>query len=68
YGGDEAMARVARTVPMGRFGRPSDVADACLVLSSPLTPYVTGAALMVHGGGERPAYLGAVAGDHPGAG
>jgi NAD(P)-dependent dehydrogenase (short-subunit alcohol dehydrogenase family) len=62
YGDDEALARVAATVPMGRLGRPSDVADACLVLSSPLTPYVTGAALRVHGGGERPAYLGAVGG------
>ncbi|HEX6420729.1 MAG TPA: SDR family oxidoreductase, partial [Acidimicrobiales bacterium] len=38
YGDEEAMSRVAQTVPMGRFGRPSDVADACLVLSSPLTP------------------------------
>lgn len=62
YGDDDAVARVADTVPMGRLGRPSDIADACLVLSSPLTPYVTGAALRVDGGGERPAYLGAVEG------
>lgn len=68
YGDEEAMSRVAQTVPMGRFGRPSDVADACLVLSSGLTPYVTGAALVVHGGGERPAYLGAVDRDHRGRG
>ena len=36
---------------------PDDVADACLFLSSPAASYVTGAALPVHGGDERPAYL-----------
>jgi NAD(P)-dependent dehydrogenase (short-subunit alcohol dehydrogenase family) len=59
YGDDEAVARVAATVPLGRFGGPGDVADACLYLASPLAAYVSGAALTVHGGGERPAYLGA---------
>jgi NAD(P)-dependent dehydrogenase (short-subunit alcohol dehydrogenase family) len=62
YGDDAAIARVAATVPAGRLGRPSDVAAACLFLSSPLAPFVTGAALSVHGGNERPAFLGAVEG------
>jgi NAD(P)-dependent dehydrogenase (short-subunit alcohol dehydrogenase family) len=52
-------AAVGRTVPMGRMATPDDVADACLYLASPLAAYVTGAALTVHGGGERPAYLAA---------
>jgi NAD(P)-dependent dehydrogenase (short-subunit alcohol dehydrogenase family) len=52
-------AAVGRTVPMGRMATPDDVADACLYLASPLAAYVTGAAVTVHGGGERPAYLAA---------
>ena len=44
---------------MGRMGTPDDVADACLFLASPAASYVSGAALAVHGGGERPAYLSA---------
>ena len=66
YGDEAAIARVAATVPAGRMGTPDDVAGACLYLSSPLAAYVTGAALSVHGGNERPAYLGAVGGDPPG--
>jgi NAD(P)-dependent dehydrogenase (short-subunit alcohol dehydrogenase family) len=38
---------------------PADVAGACLFLASPLAAYVSGAALLVHGGGERPAFLAA---------
>lgn len=48
---------VAGTVPLGRLGTPDDVADACLFLASPLSSYVSGAALTVHGGGEWPAFL-----------
>jgi NAD(P)-dependent dehydrogenase (short-subunit alcohol dehydrogenase family) len=48
---------VASTVPLGRLATPDDVADACLFLGSPLASYVSGAALLLHGGGEWPAYL-----------
>jgi NAD(P)-dependent dehydrogenase (short-subunit alcohol dehydrogenase family) len=57
YGGTEGIAVVARTVPLGRMATPSDVADACLLLASPLAAYVSGAALALHGGGEWPAFL-----------
>ena len=57
YGGAEGMAAVAATVPLGRFGTPGDMAGICLFLASPLAAYVTGANLVAHGGGERPAYL-----------
>lgn len=60
YGDEASQARVAATVPAGRFGTPGDVAEACLWLSSPASAYVTGAALAVHGGNERPGYLGAL--------
>jgi NAD(P)-dependent dehydrogenase (short-subunit alcohol dehydrogenase family) len=59
YGGPEGMARVAATVPLGRFGTPDDIAGLCLVLASPLAGYVTGANLVAHGGGEWPAFLAA---------
>jgi NAD(P)-dependent dehydrogenase (short-subunit alcohol dehydrogenase family) len=35
-------------------------------LASPLASYVTGATLVVHGGGERPGYLAATNADVPG--
>lgn len=63
YGDEEAQARVASTVPLGRLGTPEDLAQACRWLSSPLASYVSGSAVWVHGGGERPAFLGAVEGD-----
>ena len=62
YGGPEGMERAAATVPLGRMGTPADVAEACLFLSSEAASYVSGANLVVHGGGEPPVYLGAVAG------
>ncbi len=62
YGGAERLARVAATVPAGRFGTPADVADAVVFLASPLSSYVTGANLLLHGGGEWPAFLRAAEG------
>ncbi len=56
YGDDSALAAVAATVPLGRLATPDDVADACLLLCSPLARYVTGANLIVDGGGQLPAY------------
>lgn len=61
YGDAEGQARVAATVPLGRLGTPTDVADACLFLASPLAGWISGAELAVHGGGERPAFLDAAA-------
>ena len=62
YGGGEGVARVAATVPMARFGTPADMADAVAFLASPLAGYVTGADLLLHGGGEWPAFLRAAEG------
>ena len=59
YGDEEGVARVAETVPLKRLGTPSDIAGACLYLASPLASYVSGANLVVHGGGETPAFLSA---------
>lgn len=40
-------------VPLGRFGRPSEIADAVLFLSSPRTGFITGTCLIVDGGQTR---------------
>jgi NAD(P)-dependent dehydrogenase (short-subunit alcohol dehydrogenase family) len=59
YGDAAGVAAVSATVPAGKMASPRDVADVCLLLASPLASYVTGANLLVHGGGERPAFLAA---------
>ena len=58
YGDADAQARVAATIPAGRLGVPADVASACVFLASPAASFISGANLVVHGGGERPAFLG----------
>jgi NAD(P)-dependent dehydrogenase (short-subunit alcohol dehydrogenase family) len=57
YGSDAGIAAVAATIPLERLGTPDDIAGACLFLASPLATWVSGTALVVHGGGERPAFL-----------
>ena len=59
YGDEEGIARVADTVPLKRLGTPNDIAGACLFFASPLAAYVSGANLLLHGGGETPAFLSA---------
>jgi NAD(P)-dependent dehydrogenase (short-subunit alcohol dehydrogenase family) len=59
FGDAGALAEIGRGIPLGRMAVPGDVAGACLFLASPLAAYVSGAALLVHGGGEWPAYLAA---------
>ena len=61
YGDEEGIARVGATVPIGRMAEPADIGDACLLIASPLARYVTGANLLVHGGGERPPFWDAAA-------
>ncbi|WP_116365173.1 SDR family oxidoreductase [Parahaliea mediterranea] len=59
YGDEAGIAAVGATIPLGRMAVPEDIGDACLFLGSPLSSYVSGASLTVHGGGEAPAFLGA---------
>jgi 2-deoxy-D-gluconate 3-dehydrogenase len=47
--GDLAREFVAR-VPLGRWGKPDDIALMALVLVTPLSEYVTGSAFIVDGG------------------
>jgi NAD(P)-dependent dehydrogenase (short-subunit alcohol dehydrogenase family) len=59
YGQDGPTAAVRRTVPLQRLATPEDVAAACLFLASPQAAYVSGSTLLLHGGGEPPAFLAA---------
>lgn len=43
-------AELLARMPLGRWGRPADVAPAALFLCSPLAAYITGAVLPVDGG------------------
>jgi NAD(P)-dependent dehydrogenase (short-subunit alcohol dehydrogenase family) len=64
YGQD--VPKVEATIPAGRFATPRDVAAVCVMLSSSDAAYVTGAELVVDGGGETPAWLNAVVREEPG--
>ncbi|MFN7242786.1 MAG: SDR family oxidoreductase, partial [Dietzia cercidiphylli] len=59
YGDSDGVAAVDATIPMGRMADPRDVGQAAAFLASPLAAYITGAELLVHGGGEKPAFLSA---------
>ena len=65
YGDEEGIASVGATVPLGRLGEPRDVGDACLFLASPMASYMSGANLLLHGGGEKPAFLDAAKNTQP---
>jgi NAD(P)-dependent dehydrogenase (short-subunit alcohol dehydrogenase family) len=47
----------AATVPLGRLAEPDEIGCCAVFLASPLASYVSGARLLVHGGGESPAFL-----------
>lgn len=59
YGDEAGVAAVASTVPLGRLAEPDEVGNCAAFLASPCASYVSGATLLVHGGGEAPAYLAA---------
>jgi 3-oxoacyl-[acyl-carrier protein] reductase len=46
----EQVKKLVENVPLGRLGRPDDVAQAVLFLCSPAAAYITGATLHVNGG------------------
>jgi citronellol/citronellal dehydrogenase len=52
YGGDALVDEYAKTVPMGRAGRPEEVASAIAFLASEGGAYVTGTTLVVDGGAD----------------
>jgi NAD(P)-dependent dehydrogenase (short-subunit alcohol dehydrogenase family) len=59
YGDESGIAAVSAGIPAGRMALPEDIGNACLFIASPLAGYASGCNLLLHGGGERPAFLGA---------
>jgi len=57
FGDAAGVAAAGATVPLGRMAMPRDVGDACAFLASPLAAYASGSVLLLHGGGEPPAFL-----------
>jgi 3-oxoacyl-(acyl-carrier-protein) reductase len=47
---EAALAQVKALTPMGRLGKPEEVADAAVFLAGPHSSYVTGQVLAVNGG------------------
>ena len=59
YGDEDGIAAVAETIPAKRLAEPEDIGGACVYMASPLAAYASGCNLLLHGGGERPAFLAA---------
>ena len=59
FGDEQGIAAVGATVPAGRLAEPDDVANACLFMASARAAYIQGINLLLHGGGEVPAFLAA---------
>jgi 3-oxoacyl-[acyl-carrier protein] reductase len=48
--GDEQIKEYKKLVPLRRFGKPSEVADAVMFLASDKAAYITGSVLDINGG------------------
>jgi 3-oxoacyl-[acyl-carrier protein] reductase len=48
---EETLENLRRTVPLGRLGRPEDIAKGMLFLASDDADYITGLSLTIDGGG-----------------
>lgn len=46
----DTFAQISKTVPCGRIGKPEDIANCALFLSSPAASYINGASIPVDGG------------------
>lgn len=57
YGGDDRVAKIEATIPLGRMARPDEVGNVAVFLASDLASYVSGASVGCHGGGEPPVFL-----------
>lgn len=47
---EDYRKQMLNNIPLGRFGKPQDVAKACLFLACPESDYITGQVIVVDGG------------------
>lgn len=57
YGGDDTVAAIERTIPLGRMAGVAEIGNVVAFLASDLASYVSGARVACHGGGEQPVFL-----------
>jgi len=57
YGGDDTVAEIERTIPLGRMADVTEIGQVVAFLASDLASYVSGARVACHGGGEQPVFL-----------
>jgi len=51
------VAAVEATVPMGRLATADEIGAMCVMMASPAAQFVTGAEIIIDGGGEVPAWV-----------
>jgi NAD(P)-dependent dehydrogenase (short-subunit alcohol dehydrogenase family) len=47
---EQALAKIESMIPMGRLGKPTELAGAVLFLASASSSYITGGDIVVDGG------------------
>jgi len=47
---EQLRAEILKTIPLGQFGQPEDIAGAALFLAGPAGRFITGQVLTVDGG------------------
>lgn len=53
---EKVLERFLNCIPVGRFGKPSDIGELVAYLASEETGYVTGASIVIDGGGTLPEF------------
>ena len=49
---DAGKATMANRIPLGRIGKPEDIAQAAVFFASDASSFITGESLLVDGGGS----------------
>ena len=50
----EQIEAARKNIPIGRLGKPEEIAEVIAFLASPRASYITGAVIQAHGGRQPP--------------